>query len=70
MASKNNLNETRGCPRVVMVKALDYEILVSEFVLQSRYYIHFQSNILGKDMNPLIFPSYGLNPTTTVLLGE
>ena len=28
----------RGCPRGVMVKAMDCGIVVSEFVLQSRYY--------------------------------
>ena len=42
-----------GCPRGVMVKAMDCGILVSEFVLQSRYYVHFRANILGKGMNPL-----------------
>ena len=26
-----------GCPRGVMVKAMDYRIVVREFVLQSRY---------------------------------
>ena len=44
-----------GCPRGV--KAMDYGILVSKFELQSRYYVHFQANTLGKDMNPLILPS-------------
>ena len=43
----------RGCHRRVMVKAMDCEIVVSEFVLQSRYYVHFQANTLGKGMNPL-----------------
>ena len=37
-----------------MVKAMDSEIEVSEFVLQSRYYVHFRENTLGKGMNPLI----------------
>ena len=45
-----------GCPRGVMVKATDCGIVVSEFVLQSRYYIHFRANTLGKVMNPLILP--------------
>ncbi len=53
-----------------MVKAMDCRILVSEFVLQSRYYIHIRENTLGKDMTPSYPPSYGLNSTTTVLLGE
>ena len=59
-----------GCPRDVMVKAMDCGIVVCEFVLQSRYYVHFQANTLGKGMNPLILPAMGLNSTTTVLLGE
>ena len=42
-----------------MVKAMDYGIVVSEFVLQLRYYIHFQANILGKGMTPLILPAMG-----------
>ena len=58
------------CPRGVMVKAMDYGIVVSEFELHSRYYVHFLTNTLGKGMNPLLPPSYGLNSTTTVLLGE
>ena len=53
-----------------MVKAMDCRIVVSEFVLQSRYYVHFRANTLAKGMN-LPYPlSYGLNSTTTVLLGE
>ena len=46
-----------GCPRGVMVKAIDCGIVVSEFVLQSRYYVHFRANALGKGKNPLIFPA-------------
>ena len=50
-----------GCSRGVMVKALDCGIVVQrEFVLQSRYYVHFWANTLGKGMNPLIFPAMGL----------
>ena len=48
-----------GCPRGVMVKAMDCRIVVSEFVLQSRYYVHFRENTLGKDMSPLILPAMG-----------
>ena len=44
---------------------MDCGIVVSEFVLQSRYYVHFRNG-----MNPPYPPSYGLNSTTTVLLGE
>ena len=48
-----------GCPRDVMVKKMDRGIVVSEFVLQSRYYIHFRANTIGKGMNPIILPSMG-----------
>ena len=47
---------TLGCPRGVMVKAMNCGIVVREFVLQSRYYVHFRANTLGKGMNPLILP--------------
>ena len=39
-----------------MVKAMDYGIVVREFVLQSRYYVNFRANTLGKGMHPLILP--------------
>ena len=42
-----------------MVKAMDYGIVVSEFVLQSRYYVHFRANTPGKGMNPLFLPAMG-----------
>ena len=45
-----------GCPRGVMVKAMNCGIVVREFVLQSPYYVHFRANTLGKGMNPLILP--------------
>ena len=49
------LNNLRGgCPRGVMVKAMDCGILLREFILQSRYYGHFWANTIGKGMNPLI----------------
>ena len=48
-----------GCPRGVMVKVMDWGIVVSEFVLQSRYYVHFRANTFGKGMNPLIPPAMG-----------
>ena len=43
----------------VMVKAMDCGIVVREFVLQLRYYVHFRANTLGKGMNPLILPAMG-----------
>ena len=48
-----------GCTRGVMVKAIDCRIVVSKFVLQSCYYVHFQTDTLGKGMNALIFPAMG-----------
>ena len=48
-----------GCPCGVIVKAIDCRIVVREFVLQSRYYVHFRANTLGKGMNPLILPAMG-----------
>ena len=36
---------------------MDCGIVVSEFVLQSRYDVHFRANTLGKGMNPLILPA-------------
>ena len=50
------LKMLRRCPRGVMVKAMNCGIVVREFVLQSRYYVHFRANTLGKGMNPLILP--------------
>ena len=48
-----------GRPRGVMVKSLDYGIIVSEFELQLHYYVHFWTNTLGKGMNPLTLPAMG-----------
>ena len=48
-----------GCPRGVMVKAIDCGIVVHEFVLQSRYYVYFRASTLGKGINPLILPAMG-----------
>ena len=44
---------------VLTVKAMDCGIVVREFVLQLRYYVHFRANTLGKGMNPLILPAMG-----------
>ena len=48
-----------GCLCGVIVKAMDSGIIVSEFELQSRYYIYFRANTFGKGMNPLILPTMG-----------
>ena len=42
-----------------MVKAMDYGIVVSEFVLQPRYYDHFVANTLEKGMKTLILLAMG-----------
>ena len=47
------------CPCGVMVKVMDCRIVVCEFVLQLRYYVHFRANTLGRGMNPLILPAMG-----------
>ena len=65
---KHQLTEAGGgWPHDVMVKALAGGIIVSEFELQSCYYIHFRTNTLGKGMNPPYPPNYGLNSITAVL---
>ena len=61
------MNTYWGCPRGVIVKAMDCEIVESEFVLQSCYNVHFRANTIEK-YEPPYPPSYGLNSTTTVLL--
>ena len=40
------------CPRGVMVKSINCPI--SEFELQSHYYVHFRAKTLGKGMSLLI----------------
>ena len=47
-----NTRANSGCPRGVIVKAMDCRIEVNEFVLQSHYYVHFRANTLGKGMKP------------------
>ena len=42
-----------------MVKAMDYGIVVREFVLQSRYYVHIRAITIGKGMNTLILSAMG-----------
>ena len=56
---RNKFDTLRRCPRGVMVKMMDCEIVVSELELQLHYYVHFQTNTLGKGMNPLILPAMG-----------
>ena len=49
-----------------MANELYWDMVLSEFEPQLRYSIHFQTNTLGKGMNP--YPQYGLNSTTTIFL--
>ena len=67
-SSWNGSPRPGGSPHGIMVKMLDCSLNVKEFVLQSHSYIHFQTNTLGKGMNPLYPSSYGLNSITAVLL--
>ena len=49
------LNAHFNIRRGVMIKAMDCGIVVSE----SRYYVHFPANTVGKGMNPCILPAMG-----------
>ena len=55
-------------PRGVVANVLDGNFVVSEFELQSHYYIHFRTNSLGERYEPPYTTSNGLYSTTTVLL--
>ena len=46
--------------RGVVVSVLDCDNTVSEFEPQSRYYVLFWINTLGKGINPFILPAMGL----------
>ena len=48
-----------GSSRGEMANVMDCGLEVNEFELHSRYYIHFQTKILGKGTNPLILPALG-----------
>ena len=43
-----------GNPHDVVANVPNCDITVSEFELQSRYYVHFRVNTLGKGINNLI----------------
>ena len=58
-----NLGNLRG----VVDNLVDYDIIVSEFELQSCYYVYFGTNALWKGMKRIL-PKYGLNSITPVLL--
>ena len=57
LAKHKLTNYAKACG--VMAKAMDCGIVVCEFVLQSRYYVHFREYTLRKGMNPLILPAMG-----------
>ena len=52
-----------SCPYGIDSDMLDCVIAVSEFRLQSCYYVHFWTNTIGKGMNSLLFPAVGLRVT-------
>ena len=56
--------------RGVVANILDCDIVVSEFELKSRYYVHFRFDTFRKGMNPIYCFSYGLNSTITVFLDD
>ena len=49
---------------------MDCGIVVNEFEFQSRYYVHFRRKYPWERYEPPYPPSYGLDSTTTVLLGR
>ena len=51
-----------------LANVVDCDIIVIEFELRSRYYIHFWTNTIGKGMNSLIPQAMGLFSITAVLL--
>ena len=57
-------------PRDIVANMLDCDIVVSQFELQSSYYVHFRTNTLEKGMKPLTHyeTSNRLNSITAVLL--
>ena len=48
-----------GYPDCVLVNAMVCGIVVSEFGLQSCYYVPFWTDIFGQGMNPIILPAMG-----------
>ena len=53
-------------PQGVVSNVLDCNIVRREFEHQLRYYVHFRTKTFGKDINPFIFSSFGLNTTVAV----
>ena len=44
----------KGRPSDLVTNVLDYDIAVSEFEPQSRYYVHFRINTFEKSMTSII----------------
>ena len=61
-STASNSGSIRGCPRGVIVKAMDCGIVALLCSLSGKYPC--------ERCEPLYPPSYGLNSTTTVFLGE
>ena len=53
------IKRIRECPRGLMVKWMDYEIVISEFEILLRYYIQFWRNTFEKCINLFILPAVG-----------
>ena len=53
------MNTIGGGLRGVIVNAMDYGTVVSEFEPQSHYYVHFRAITLTEGMNPFILPAIG-----------
>ena len=47
----------RGITRRVVANVMDYNILIIEFDLKSRYYVYFWTNTRGKIMGMFISPA-------------
>ena len=69
--TKKMKTKLQGCPRGIMVKAVDCGIVVREFVLLVTLLGSLSGKYPWERYEPPYSPSsYGLNSTTTVLLGE
>ena len=51
-----HLNDLIESYQIWLAKVLDCDIVLSEFEFQSRYYIHFPVNTLGKTLDSLMIP--------------
>ena len=57
-------------PRGVLANVLDCSREINELVSQSRYYGHFQTNILRKDFVIAYLSICGLNPISVIHKGD